>query len=156
MSKKLQAIILALGLSVVIFGVGCSDDDDDDNPSGPTTQERLVGFWDATNPEALTGGLGYVEFDFNDNNTFSLVIAAITGPLDDTVAVTYTGTYEALSNGNLHMTDIELDGEPQEETYHWPFGLYADDDSLDCTHTGLSDDEVHYLNVTPPDRKSVV
>ena len=45
MSKKLQYILLALGLSVMLVAVGCSNDDDDPEPQGPTMEERLSGFW---------------------------------------------------------------------------------------------------------------
>lgn len=154
MSKKLQAIILALGLSVVIFGVGCSSDDDDENPpAGPTAQERLVGNWDATNPEDIVGiGTSYVQFDFASTNTFSLVLGAITGPLDDTTEVVYTGTYEATGDGHMHLTDIELDGEPQEETWEWAYAQFADDDTMVVEHQNIVEGSVDgvYVNVTPP------
>jgi len=152
MSKKLQAIILALGLSVMVFGVGCSSDDDEDTPTGPTAQERLVGFWDATNPEDIVGiGTSYVEFDFADDSSFVLVIAAITGPLDDTTAVTYTGMYHG-TGSVMHLTDIEVDGEPSTDTWDWSYSLFANDDSMNVTHSGIVEGTVvgHYVNVTPP------
>lgn len=153
MSKKLQAIILALGLSVMVFGVGCSsDDDNNDPPAGPTAQERLVGFWDAMNPGDIVGiGTSYVEFDFSDDSSFALVLGAITGPLDDTTAVVYTGKYHA-ADGHMHMTEIEIDGEASTDTYDWTYTQFADDDSMDVTHNGITEGTVvgHYVNVTPP------
>lgn len=151
MSKKLQAIILALGLSVVVFGIGCSKDDDDE-PQGPTIQERLVGSWDATNPEAIVNdAAGRVEFDFTSSNTFSLKLVFPSSPLDDD-SVIYTGDYEAEGDGHLHLTDIEIDGAPSEDTFEWAFTLYADDDSLDVNHDEITETtvEVHYINVTQP------
>jgi hypothetical protein len=152
MSKKLQAIILALGLSVMMFGVGCSSDDDEETPTGPTAQERLVGLWDATNPGDITGdNSSYVEFDFTADSTFSLVFAFITGPLDDTTEVAYTGKYHASGDGHMHLTDIEIDGEPSTDTYDWSYSQYADDDSMHVTHTGVVEGTVvgTYVNVTP-------
>jgi len=151
MSKKLQAIILALGLSVMVFGVGCSSDDDDPEPSGPSAQERLVGFWDATNPQDIIGvGNSWVEFDFADDSTFVLLIG-VASPLDTTAQV-YTGVYEATGDGHMHLTDIEIDGEPSTDTWEWPYSMFANDDSMHVTHEGLTEDNPvgHYVNVTPP------
>ncbi|MCB1060009.1 MAG: hypothetical protein KDB65_07250 [Calditrichaeota bacterium] len=153
MSKKLQAIILALGLSVMMFGVGCSSsDDNNDPPAGPTAQERLVGFWDATNPGDITGdNSSYVQFDFTADSTFSLVFAFVSGPLDDTTEVAYTGKYTATGNGQMSLTDVELDGEPTTDTYSWNYTEFADDDSMNVTHTGVVEGTVvgTYVNVTP-------
>lgn len=154
MSKKLQAIILALGLSVMVFGVGCSSEDDDPEPSGPSAQERLVGFWDATNPGDIVGiSTSYVEFDFGDDSTFVFVLGAITGPLDDTTAVTYTGNYEAEGDGHMHLTNVEEDGEPYSGgDMDWSYSQFASDDSMNVTHNEVTESAVvgHYVNVTPP------
>jgi len=159
MSKKLQRILLALGLSVIVaVSVGCSEDDEEDPPVGPSAQERLVGFWDAANPGDIVGiGTSYVEFDFGSDSTFVLVLGAITGPLDDTTAVVYTGDYHA-ADGHMHLTNIEVDGEPSSDTYDWTYSQYADDDSMDVTHNGITEGTVVgvYVNVTPPAMTNVV
>ncbi|MCB9357757.1 MAG: hypothetical protein H6508_01050 [Calditrichaeota bacterium] len=149
MNKKMMHILLALGLAAVMaFSVGCSSDDDDE-PQGPTIEERLTGSWETLNPELLVGDpAGRVEFLLASDMTFSLKLVFPSGPLDDD-SVTYTGDWMVSEGTSLALSNVDLDGEPNDPaTMSWPMSLSSENDSLHVTHNTIVETpvEVLYLN----------
>lgn len=152
MSKKLQAIVLAMGLSVILFGVGCSSDDDNNEPTPPTLAERMLGLWDAADPTLLTNDIdGRVEMDILSGGEFALKLVFPSGPLDDD-SVTYTGNWTTQDNMYMVLSNVEVDGVPNEPaSMMWPVSISANNDSLTITHTDIVETPVQvlYINVSP-------
>ncbi len=149
MSKKLQAILLALGLSVMLVGVGCSKDDDDPEPQGPTMEERLSGFWYSNQPTAVGDS---VDLRFYSTGLFELNEYANFLALDDLYTTKYQGSWTANDNSiQFHVTTRD-DSVSVDFNWDWTHSLSVDDETLVLNHdygTG-STTAVTYQNVTPP------
>lgn len=151
MSKKLQSILLALGLSVMLFAVGCSSDDDDDpEPSGPTAEERLTGFWYSDEPTAVGDS---VDLRFYSTGLFELNEYANFSPMDELFQSKYEGTWNADDNSiQFHVTTRD-DSVTVDLNWDWEYELHGtSDDTLHLSHDYGAGQvtEVTYVNVTPP------
>ena len=149
MSKKLQYILLALGLSVMLVAVGCSNDDDDPEPQGPTMEERLSGFWFSDQPTAVGDS---VDLRFYSTGLFEMNEYANFLVFDELFRTKYQGTWSADDNSiSFHVTTRD-DSITVDLNWDWTHSLGTDDETLVLNHnygTG-STTAVTYQNVTPP------
>ena len=148
MNKKLQHILLALGLSVVVaFSVGCSSDDDEEEPQGPTYSERMVGQWWAINAGTQLGSDSvkvtfYSDGSFHYAEYFTLLDAY----------TTWEGDYSATEGGAITFDVTEIDSAAADTAFTWSSAFHGtSDDTLHIDHNyGDGNVEVTYVNVTPP------
>ncbi|MBL0062794.1 MAG: hypothetical protein IPP40_15250 [bacterium] len=150
MNKKLQYILLALGLSVILVAVGCSKEDDNNDPQGPTSEERLTGFWFSDTPTAVGDS---VDLRFYSTGLFELNEYANFLVTDELFHSRYQGTWTADDNSvSFHVTTRD-DSVTVDLNWDWAFELHgSSDDTLHLSHNYGAGQitEVTYVNVTPP------
>jgi len=150
MNKKLQRILLALGLSVVVaFAVGCSSDDDEDNtPVGPTYAERMVGQWWAIDAGTQLGS-DSAKFVFRSDETFHY--EEYFTLLD--AYITKDGHYSATDGGDITFHLTLDDSVAVDSSFTWGSDFSgAEDDTLaiDFFFGEGTPSTVTFVNVTPP------
>ncbi|MBK6767363.1 MAG: hypothetical protein IPG71_14020 [bacterium] len=149
MNKKLQRILLALGLSVVVaFAVGCSEDDEEDPPAGPTYAERLVGQWWAIDSGTQLGS-DSAEFTFRADGSFHYIEYFTL--LD--AYITKDGDYSATEGGDITFELTLDDSVAVDSSFTWGSEFHSTSDDtlhIDYYFGEGTPTTVTFINVTPP------